>query len=80
VATPPSREVRLELAPAHEAKDYVRHPKIVDGLEAAVVAVGAEPRLPPSGAGHDTMVMGQRRPAGMPCRSARRTAPSRSPR
>ena len=40
-------------------------PEIVAGLEAAVAAVGAEPRLLPSGAGHDTMVMGQRWPAGM---------------
>ena len=40
-------------------------PSIVAGLDAAVAAVGAEPRLLPSGAGHDTMVMGQRWPAGM---------------
>jgi allantoate deiminase len=59
------REVRLELTPTHEAKGYVCNPTIVAGLEAAVVAVGADPRLLPSGAGHDTMVMGQRWPAGM---------------
>ena len=59
------RGVRLELTPTHEAAGYVCHPTIVAGLEAAVVAVGAEPRLLPSGAGHDTMVMGQRWPAGM---------------
>ena len=59
------RCVRLELTPTHEAKGYVCHPKIVAGLEAAVAAVGADPRLLPSGAGHDTMVMGQRWPAGM---------------
>ena len=59
------RGVRLELTPTHEAAGYVCHPKIVAGLEAAVAAVGADPRLLPSGAGHDTMVMGQRWPAGM---------------
>ena len=59
------RGVRLELTPTHEAASYVCHPTIVAGLEAAVVAVGADPRLLPSGAGHDTMVMGQRWPAGM---------------
>jgi allantoate deiminase len=59
------RGVRLELTPTHEAAGYVCHPKIVAGLEAAVVAVGADPRLLPSGAGHGTMVMGQRWPAGM---------------
>jgi allantoate deiminase len=59
------RGVRLELTPTHEAAGYVCHPTIVAGLEAAVVAAGADPRLLPSGAGHDTMVMGQRWPAGM---------------
>ena len=60
------RGVRLdELTPTYEAAGYVCHPTIVAGLEAAVIAVGANPRLLPSGAGHDTMVMGQRWPAGM---------------
>jgi allantoate deiminase len=59
------RCVTFELTPTHEAKGYVCHPKIVAGLEAAVAAVGADPRPLPSGAGHDTMVMGQRWPAGM---------------
>jgi len=59
------RGVGLELTPTHEAAGYVCHPKIVAGLETAAVAVGAAPRLLPSGAGHDTMVMGQRWPAGM---------------
>ncbi len=59
------RGVKLELTPTHEAAGYVCHPKIVAGLEAAVAAVGAAPRLLPSGAGHDTMIMGQRWPAGM---------------
>jgi allantoate deiminase len=59
------REVKLELTPTHEAAAYICDPTIVAGLEAAVAAVGSDPRLLPSGAGHDTMVMGQRWPAGM---------------
>jgi allantoate deiminase len=59
------RGVAVELTPTHEAAGYVCHPKIVAGFEAAVAAVGLEPRLLPSGAGHDTMIMGQRWPAGM---------------
>lgn len=59
------RGVTLELTPTHEAAAYICHPAIVAGLQAAVAAVGVEPRLLPSGAGHDTMVMGQRWPAGM---------------
>ena len=59
------RGVRLELTPTHEAPAYICHPRIVAGLESAVAAVGVGPRLLPSGAGHDTMVMGQRWPAGM---------------
>ncbi len=54
-----------ELTPTHEAAAYICHPKIVAGFEAAASAVGGNPRLLPSGAGHDTMVMGQRWPAGM---------------
>ncbi len=59
------RGVAVELTPTHEAAGYVCHPKIVAGFEAAVAAIGLEPRLLPSGAGHDTMIMGQRWPAGM---------------
>ncbi len=40
-------------------------PKIVAGLTAALEAIGQKPRLLPSGAGHDTMIMGQLCPAGM---------------
>ena len=39
--------------------------KIVAGLAAALEAIGQKPRLLPSGAGHDTMIMGQLCPAGM---------------
>jgi allantoate deiminase len=59
------RGVEVELTPTHEAAAFVCSPKIVAGFEAAVAAIGVEPRLLPSGAGHDTMIMGQRWPAGM---------------
>ena len=49
----------------HEASAYVCDAKIVAGLTAAVEAIGQKPRLLPSGAGHDTMIMGQLCPAGM---------------
>jgi len=59
------RGVTLTLAPTHEAGAYICDPKIVAGLSAAVQAIGQTPRLLPSGAGHDTMIMGQLCPAGM---------------
>ena len=39
--------------------------RIVKGFDAATAAVGHKPFHLPSGAGHDTMVMGQLCPAGM---------------
>ncbi len=59
------RGVALKLVQTHEASAYVCDPKIVAGLTAAVEAIGQTPRLLPSGAGHDTMIMGQLCPAGM---------------
>ncbi|HEY1942706.1 MAG TPA: allantoate amidohydrolase [Roseiarcus sp.] len=59
------RGVALRLVQTHEAGAYVCDPRIVAGLAAAVEAVGETPRLLPSGAGHDTMIMGQLCPAGM---------------
>ncbi len=59
------RGVALKLVQTHEAGAYVCDPKIVAGLTAAVAAIGQKPRLLPSGAGHDTMIMGQLCPAGM---------------
>ncbi|MBV8471986.1 MAG: hydantoinase/carbamoylase family amidase, partial [Hyphomicrobiales bacterium] len=59
------RGVSLQLVTTHEAGAYICDPQIVAGLEAAVEAVGAKPRLLPSGAGHDTMIMGRLCPAGM---------------
>ena len=49
----------------HEASAYVCDSRIVAGFAHAVEALGVPPRLLPSGAGHDTMVMGQLCPAGM---------------
>ncbi len=59
------RGVALRLVQTHQAAAYVCDPQIVAGLAAAVEAVGETPRLLPSGAGHDTMIMGQLCPAGM---------------
>ena len=59
------RGVGLKLIQTHEAGAYVCDPRIVSALSAAVRAVGETPRLLPSGAGHDTMIMGQLCPAGM---------------
>ena len=59
------RGVALKLVQTHEASAYVCDAKIIAGLTAAVEAIAQKPRLLPSGAGHDTMVMGQLCPAGM---------------
>jgi hydantoinase/carbamoylase family amidase len=60
-----ARSVRATVAKTHEANAFVCDPRIVAGLTQAVEAVGVSPRLLPSGAGHDTMVMGGLCPAGM---------------
>ena len=59
------RKIDLVLAPTHEAKAYVCDSRIVAGFDAALVAIGQKPFHLPSGAGHDTMIMGQICPAGM---------------
>ena len=59
------RNVALKLTQTHDAGAYVCDPKIVAGLKAAVERIGQPARLLPSGAGHDTMIMGQLCPAGM---------------
>jgi allantoate deiminase len=59
------REVKLVLAPTHEAGAYVCDARVVAGFDAALVATGQKPFHLPSGAGHDTMIMGQICPAGM---------------
>ncbi|HZZ63487.1 MAG TPA: allantoate amidohydrolase [Roseiarcus sp.] len=60
-----ARGVSATVGKTHEADAFVCDPRIVAGLAQAVEAVGVEPRLLPSGAGHDTMVMGGLAPAGM---------------
>jgi len=60
-----SRGVSVSLAKTHEANAFVCDPRIIDGLSQAVEAVGVAPRILPSGAGHDTMVVGELCPAGM---------------
>jgi allantoate deiminase len=61
-----ARNVELTLVQTHEAGAYVCHPKIVAGLKESVERTYQAPaRLLPSGAGHDTMIMGQLCPAGM---------------
>jgi hydantoinase/carbamoylase family amidase len=60
-----ARGVRSSLAKTHEAAAFVCDPRIVAGLTRAVEEMGVPPRLLPSGAGHDTMVMGGLCPAGM---------------
>jgi allantoate deiminase len=60
-----ARGVRVSVAKPHDANAFVCDRRIVDGLAKAVEAVGVPPRLLPSGAGHDTMIMGRLCPAGM---------------
>ncbi len=60
-----ARGVRATVAKTHEADAFVCDPRVVAGLTRAVEEVGVKPRLLPSGAGHDTMVMGRLCPAGM---------------
>lgn len=60
------RKVELTLTQTHEAGAYTCHPAIVAALGESVERTYASPaRLLPSGAGHDTMIMGQLCPAGM---------------
>ena len=60
-----ARGVRVSVAKPHDANAFACDPGIIAGLKKAVEAVGVPPRLLPSGAGHDTMVMGKLCPAGM---------------
>jgi len=60
-----SRGVRVSIAKPHDANAFACDPNIIADLKKAVEAVGVPPRLLPSGAGHDTMVMGKLCPAGM---------------
>jgi allantoate deiminase len=60
-----ARGVRVSVAKPHDANAFVCDPHIIAGLTKAVEAVGVRPRLLPSGAGHDTMVIGKLCSAGM---------------
>ncbi len=61
-----ARKVELQMTQTHEARAYTCHPAIVAALKASVERTYRAPaRLLPSGAGHDTMIMGQFCPAGM---------------
>ncbi len=60
-----ARGVGATVAKTHEANAFVCDPRVVAGLTRAVDQLGVQPRLLPSGAGHDTMVMGALCPAGM---------------
>ncbi len=60
-----TRGVSATVAKTHEANAFVCDPRIVTGLAKAVESLGVPARLLPSGAGHDTMVMGRLCPAGM---------------
>ena len=61
-----ARKVELALTQTHEAGAYTCHPAVVAALKDSVERTSGDPaRLLPSGAGHDTMIMGQLCPAGM---------------
>jgi allantoate deiminase len=60
-----ARGVRASLAKTHEANAFICDSRIAAGLTKAVESLGVQPRLLPSGAGHDTMIMGRLCPAGM---------------
>jgi len=59
------RGVETVLQPVHEAPAYVCDAGIVAGFDRALAALGQPAFHLPSGAGHDTMVMGSLAPAGM---------------
>ena len=59
------RKVKLAVAQTHEAQAYICDPRIVAGFDAALTATGEPAFHLPSGAGHDTMIMGQLCPSGM---------------
>ena len=63
--SPRARGVSASLAKTHEANAFVCDPRIIAGLTKRSKRSAFAPRLLPSGAGHDTMVMGGLCPAGM---------------
>ena len=65
VAVALRRGVEAVFLPVHEAPAYVCDARIVGGFDRALAALGQPAFHLPSGAAHDTMVMGQMVPAGM---------------
>jgi allantoate deiminase len=59
------RHVEAVMQPIHEAPAYVCDARIVAGFDRALTGMGLPAFHLPSGAGHDTMVMGALAPAGM---------------
>jgi len=59
------RNVEMAMQPIHEAAAYVCDARIVAGFDRALTDMGLPAFHLPSGAGHDTMVMGALAPAGM---------------
>ncbi len=60
-----ARGLSVSIAKPHDANAFACDPAIIAGLKTAVAAVGVPPRMLQSGAGHDTMAMGELCPAGM---------------
>ena len=59
------RNVETVMQPIHEAPAYVCDARIVAGFDRALTGMGLPAFHLPSGAGHDTMVMGALAPSGM---------------
>jgi allantoate deiminase len=59
------RNVETVMQPVHEAPAYVCDARIVAGFDRALAGLGLPAFHLPSGAGHDTMVMGAFVPSGM---------------
>jgi allantoate deiminase len=60
-----ARRVSTSLTKTHEANAFACDAGIIAGLTKAVEAIGVSPRLLPSGAGHDTLALGELCPAGI---------------
>ena len=65
VAIAERRGVEAVFLPVHEAPAYVCDARIVAGFDRALTGMGLPAFHLPSGAGHDTMVMGAVAPSGM---------------
>jgi len=59
------RKVEAVMQPIHEAPAYVCDARVVAGFDRALAGMGLPAFHLPSGAGHDTMVMGSLAPSGM---------------